>query len=553
MSLLNNQEKKRLLFLFFLVFLNVGFEILSISTLIPLINLIVINSSDFYSDISFLRNKSLDEILVIFSLLAVFVFFIKSLVVYYYNYTQLNYSKNVNLRIKQELFQNYLFKDLQFFFGSSKNIGFIIRNLSLVNIISNTISTYLTLIVETIIFFSLIIYVLYLDFSSSILLSLAFSLIFYFIFVFTKKKLFNLSEYRQRLDGEINKKIIETFNWIKTIKIYSKENYIVNNLNKLNYNFFNTFFKTELIQQLPKILIEFFVILYFCLFIITMTYFLGYEANQIVALLAVYAAIVFRLLPSFTRINAALQRLKTYEPNIILIAEEYKPQDFLKIIKNKKYVNDFRKFELKNISFEFKNKEIFVLNNFNFLIKKNEIIGVQGESGSGKTTLINIICGLLKIDKGEIFINDKNLNQENDQIKIGLVTQDSQIFDDTLWNNVTLFDEKNDSNFKKFIDVLKKTNLNIFLKNPEKFEDVILGERGSQISGGQAQRINIARALYFNADLLIFDECTSNLDHENESNIINMIYNLKKEKTLIIISHNNVNLDRCDRVYNLNI
>ena len=149
-----------------------------------------------------------------------------------------------------------------------------------------------------------------------------------------------------------------------------------------------------------------------------MTYFFGYEANEILALLAVYAAVAFRLLPSFTRINSALQRLKTYEPNINLINKEYKPQDFFKIIENKKYVNDFRKLELKNINFEFKNKETFVFKDFNFLIKKNEIIGVQGESGSGKTTLINIICGLLKIDKGEIFINDKNIYEESNKIKI---------------------------------------------------------------------------------------------------------------------------------------
>ena len=135
------------------MFLNIGFEILSISMIIPLINLIVSDSSDFYGGISFLSDKSSNEILFIFSLLVVLVFFIKSLVVFYYNYFQLNYSKSVNFRIKQELYQNYLLKDLKFFFDSSKNTGFIIRNLSIVNIISNSINAYLTLIIEISIFF----------------------------------------------------------------------------------------------------------------------------------------------------------------------------------------------------------------------------------------------------------------------------------------------------------------------------------------------------------------------------------------------------------------
>ena len=137
---------------------------------------------------------------------------------------------------------------------------------------------------------------------------------------------------------------------------------------------------------------------------------------------------------------------------------------------------------------------------------------------------------------------------------IGYVPQDTQIFDDTIWNNITLFKEKSEQNMDLFKKVIKRSNLFNFVYSTnikKRKEDMILGERGSKISGGQMQRIGIARALFVNPDILIFDEATNSLDSKNEKDILKTIYSLKKDKIIIIISHSKINLNRCDKIYKI--
>ena len=214
-------------------------------------------------------------------------------------------------------------------------------------------------------------------------------------------------------------------------------------------------------------------------------------------------------------------------------------------------MRNFKKIEFKNINFNYTNQKKNIIKNFNLIINKNEIIGISGNSGSGKSTLLNILCGLLLPTTGQILINNQINSFKEARIKFGYVSQDSQIFDDSLWNNITLFDDKNSENMKNFLYVMKQTNLlEVFEKN-NNFEDTYLGQKGTKISGGQSQRINIARALYYNPDILLFDECTNALDDENEKKIIDMILNLRKTKTILISSHNKNHLNMCDKIYSL--
>lgn len=187
-------------------------------------------------------------------------------------------------------------------------------------------------------------------------------------------------------------------------------------------------------------------------------------------------------------------------------------------------------------------------------INKNQPIGIYGESGSGKSTLVNILSGLIIPSKGKIYIDDNYFDcKKNISLKIGYVPQDTQIFDDTIWNNVTFFQEKNKNNLDLFLDAVKKVNLYEYIYCPNNLlrEDLLVGERGFKISGGQVQRIGIARALFLGSNILIFDEVTSSLDRQNEKEIIKTIYSLKKDKIIIIISHNKDNLYSCDQIFEI--
>ena len=195
-----------------------------------------------------------------------------------------------------------------------------------------------------------------------------------------------------------------------------------------------------------------------------------------------------------------------------------------------------------------KKKEIF--KDLNIIIDKNSCIGIKGESGSGKSTLIDILCGFLDINKGKILIDneEKKIYESQSWLeKISYIQQSVYIFDSSIFTNISLEKEieKIDKNLVN--KILNKLNM-IEFNNDDK---ISLGELGSKISGGQAQRIGIARALYRESEILIFDESFNSLDQKNHKIILDLINKLKKNKTIIIISHNNKDFLPCDKIYEI--
>lgn len=206
--------------------------------------------------------------------------------------------------------------------------------------------------------------------------------------------------------------------------------------------------------------------------------------------------------------------------------------------------------ELQEIEFFFGDKKF--IHNVNLNIPKNKTVAFVGPSGSGKTTLSNIITGLLPVDNGKILVNGLDLvslNLGEYQSKIGYITQEPVIFNDTLYNNVTFWAPKTPENLIKFKEVIKKAALDDFLDNADLGEDIQLGINGVLISGGQKQRIGIARELYKNVDLLILDEATSALDSATEKDIQSYFDALNGKYTIIVIAHRLSTIRNADVIY----
>jgi len=215
----------------------------------------------------------------------------------------------------------------------------------------------------------------------------------------------------------------------------------------------------------------------------------------------------------------------------------------------RKIVDSISTLELSEVSFNYNSTT--VLKDINLKINKNETLGFVGESGSGKTTLVNILAGLLRVEKGDYFINGVN-SKEMDlkylQNKLGYITQDSVIFNDTIFNNVTFWAEKNEANLNKFLKVIKKASLLDYLESLHQKENEVLGSNGINLSGGQKQRICIARELYKEVEILILDEATSALDSETEQAIQKNIDDLKGEYTILIIAHRIPTVKNANRI-----
>ena len=206
-------------------------------------------------------------------------------------------------------------------------------------------------------------------------------------------------------------------------------------------------------------------------------------------------------------------------------------------------------FQLKNISLKYGDKQ--VLKNISLQIKKNETIAFVGESGSGKTSLVNILAGLMPVDAGEMKVDELNRSEMNIasfQKRIGYITQDPVIFNDTIFNNVTFWAEPNGTNIQRYEEAVKKASIKDFIESLTRKENTELGNNGINLSGGQKQRISIARELYKDIDILIMDEATSALDSETERSIQDNIEALKGEYTILIVAHRLSTIKNADRI-----
>jgi ABC-type bacteriocin/lantibiotic exporter with double-glycine peptidase domain len=194
--------------------------------------------------------------------------------------------------------------------------------------------------------------------------------------------------------------------------------------------------------------------------------------------------------------------------------------------------------KLQNISFDYNKNSI--LKNINIEFKSNKKYFIFGKSGSGKSTLLDIILGLNDGYSGKILFNNEKAEYQNiykDGKTIGFIPQNKFLVNENLFNNITLFDDLNHKNIERVKLCLNEVDMNDFLDRNRLFNYKI-GFNGNKLSSGQAQRVLLARILYFNPKIMVFDEPTSNLDGKTEKFFIENLINKSKDKIIIYVSHN---------------
>jgi ABC-type multidrug transport system fused ATPase/permease subunit len=211
------------------------------------------------------------------------------------------------------------------------------------------------------------------------------------------------------------------------------------------------------------------------------------------------------------------------------------------------------KIELKDIKYSYPDDQEAVLKNINIEIKKHTEIGLAGATGAGKSTLVNVILGLLNPEEGKIEIDGLKLNEDNIrnwQQNLGYVPQDIYLCDDTILSNIAFGVPKDEIDMEAVKKATKIANIDKFIENelPQGY-DTVVGERGVRVSGGQRQRLGLARALYNDPEVLVLDEATSSLDGATQKAVMEAINNVAKVKTMIIIAHRLSTVQNCDSIY----
>ena len=208
---------------------------------------------------------------------------------------------------------------------------------------------------------------------------------------------------------------------------------------------------------------------------------------------------------------------------------------------------------LANISFKYDESKNFILKDVNLKIKKNSKIAIIGQSGNGKSTLLDLILGVLEPTSGKIFFDDNDILKKslNYQKLIGYIPQSIFLIDDNIKNNICFALDKNEIDSQKLQNAVKKSALYDFIETLPHSLETMIGERGVRLSGGQLQRIGIARALYNDPEILILDEATSALDESIEDDIVKEIFSENLKKTVIFATHRKTIIKYCDHCYEI--
>lgn len=560
LNILRKKDKIKLIFLFFLILVNIFLEMIGIGLIFPVLGFII--SEDFflkYSDYFkifdgfFIINKQNLVIFVCF--LMILVFLIKNLISFYFNYYKYKFTYDLLNYFSENLYSNYIGKNISFFTNTNSSVP--IRNVENISVFTEGINQFLYILIDVVFFISVLILLFYIDTFNTIYLILI-TFISLFVFrIFTKKKLIDLGNKRQLFLQKKIQSLIESFNAIREIKIFFKENFFSKKFSKALNIYSDTSRAFETFQSAPRLLLE--VLGVFCLAsILIINIILNYESEIIITSLAVFGVSAIKILPGLSRVLNSMQFFNHFLPVINITLEELnknKTKNITPSILNKSKTNDliFKNFlEIKDLNFSYdKNK---VLKNINLKINKNEIVGIIGKSGSGKSTLANLITGILKPENGNINFDGKhNLNDalNLNQNLFGYIPQSTFLIDDTIKNNVTFGEEESDFNEENFWRCLTISRIYDFVKNLDDKENTIVGERGVKISGGQAQRLGIARALYRSPKIILLDEATSSLDIETEGDFIDSINNVKDKYTIIIITHRMASLKICDKIFKI--
>ena len=543
--------------MFILLILSTLVELISLSS-IPVFLIAISDQNVFVSKFPFLFElifSNVTNYFLILGFLIVSIFIIKNLFLFFVSYYQGLLRKKVREKIKKKIFHKYLNESYNFHLNH--NPSNLIRNITHDSIhASDTLFIMLTILKEIFLLISIFILLFFTTPSSTLILVLLLSLASYFFYFFVKNRIKNSGiEFREYTALEL-KNLIQSFGSIKETKIFRRENYFSDIAEKNIRMIENAKFITSVISQVPKLFLEIITIsLIITIIIIYIN--LGYEFNQILPNITLYTVCALRMIPSFNTLTSSFTIFKLHSISLNSIYNQLKFNNLQKKDNqtrnenlNEKNNDQIESIEIKNLSFEYiLNKKI--LKNISLVINKKDKIGILGKSGSGKSTFADILMGLHKIEHGSILINNNDINSNIEfwRSKIGYIPQNLYMFDDTIISNITFGLTEKDINFEKFNNCLRISNLLKFVDNLPLKENTIIGNNGIRISGGEKQRIGIARALYNNPQLLIFDESTSALDKKNEEEIMHEINNLDYDSIKIIISHKIQPLVNCNKFF----
>ena len=542
-TLLSFKDKKTLLILLIMSFFLSLIEIVGIAAIMPFISIAsdptLIHSNQYYSSMyDFFSISNNQEFIILFGVFLIIFYFFRGFYIIFHGYLVSRFAMKKYHDFVVKLFSNYIYMPYQTFVNHNSatlsktimteaaHVSFLVQN-------------FLQLLSELVIIVLIYGILLLVDLKMTIVLTVVLSIKVYFLMKIVSKKIKKEGEKRATLQDEFYRKINATLGNFKVLKFISNQGDVIKEFRNISNQFKDVYSSNSILQLIPRNVLE---TLGFSILIFIVVYVVGFENNikSVIPIISMYALAMYRILPATTRVINSYNNIIFYAPSLNIVYND------ISMKYQREYENDisFSNFIIvSNLSFKYKSENI--IKNLNLKIQKGQKVAFIGESGSGKSTLVDLICGIYRPDEGKILIDGVELNNSNIvswRKKIGYIPQSIYLFDGTIAENITFGREYNKD---KLIEVLKQANIYDTLVTKNGLHTMV-GEGGIQLSGGQKQRIGIARALYGDPEILVLDEATSALDTQTEKAIMDEIYKISGDKTLMIIAHRLSTIEKCD-------
>ena len=562
-AILDKQQKVRIIGLMFMILIGGLLETAGVSLVLPLISAILDEKSFaaneyviYFSELLHIDNTRHFIYLLLFALIFMYIF--KNAYLLLLTYIQSRFVNRNRCRCTTNLLSQYLHKPYEYYLYAETST--IVRTIyGDMDNIFNLLLQCMNLAAELVVSICLGIFLLVMDFKMMIVIIGLLLAVTIFITKFIKPRQNRVGEgYRQSMDG-IYKWILQSVSGIKDVKVLNKEDYFTSRYKENASLFANYQMKNNVLTNVPRLLIETVAIAGILLYV-AVSMAAGVNTSSLLPLISAFALAAMRLLPSVNRANTYMANIAYYEPALNYIYENVNTQDLSKqgeldayrlAHPNEKKITLKQEILLKNITFAYPNTEKYIFDNADMQIPVGKSIGVVGASGAGKTTIVDVLLGLLNLQNGTITSDGTNIFENYGAwlSHVGYIPQTIYMLDDSIRNNIAFGVKAENIDDNRVWEVLNQAQMKEFVEELPDGLDSQIGERGVRISGGQRQRLGIARALYHNPELLIFDEATSALDNDTETAIMEAIDSLHGQKTMVIIAHRLRTIENCDMIY----
>jgi ABC-type multidrug transport system fused ATPase/permease subunit len=372
-----------------------------------------------------------------------------------------------------------------------------------------------------------------------------------------KPRLAKLGKKNQDIQSRIAKWRIEAIYGIKDVKVLHRESFFADNYEESGKIGAGISKRYSVMNSTPRLLIE---TVFICSILgyIAVYVILGNDVSNLLSVLTVFGLAAIRLMPCVNRINTYITEVAYAQPSLDYVYENLNMTEItLKgdktVEANKPDVNiELKdKIVLDNIEYAYPNTDKKIFDNAHMEVPYGKSVGIMGPSGAGKSTIVDILLGLLKVQKGTITCDGVDVfdNYPAWLAQIGYIPQSIYLVDEPIRNNIAFGIADSEIDEERIWQVLEEAQLKDFIKTLPEGLDTTIGDRGVRLSGGQRQRLGIARALYHNPEILVFDEATSALDNETEAAVMEAINSFHGKKTMVIIAHRLNTIEKCDIIY----